>query len=77
MELSLTHDYTTPLPTNDNLPVEIVPDPDVNEDSILEPDVQGSAIVCPESEIATSTQQSRRGRIIRAPKAHADYLPFE
>ena len=77
VELSLTHEYTIPLPTADNLPVEIAPEPDVNEDSILEPDVQGSTMVCPESEIASSTQQSRRGRIIRAPKAHEDYLPFE
>ena len=77
VELSLTHEYTVPLPTADNLSEEIVPVPDVYEDSILEPDVQGSAMVCPESEIASTIQQSRRGRIIRAPKAHADYLPFE
>ena len=76
VELSLTHEYTKPLATHYNLPVEIVTDLDVFEDRILEPDVQGSAIVCLESEIATSTQQSRWGRIIRAPKAHADYLPF-
>ena len=57
--------------------MKIAPDPDVSEDSIVEPDVQGPAIVIPESEIASLTQQSRRGRIIRPPKAHADYLPFE
>ena len=77
VELSLTHDYTVPQPIANDLSEEVVPVPDVNEDSILEPDVQDSAIVCPESEIASTLQQSRRGRIIRAPKAHADYLPFD
>ena len=77
MELNLTHEYTIPLPNNDTLPEEIAPDPDVSEDSIIEPDVQGPAIASPESEIASLTQLSRRGRVIRPPKAHADYLPFE
>ena len=72
-----THEYTISLPTNDTLLEEFAPAQDVNEDSIVEPDVQGSATVSPESETASLTQQSRRGRIIRPPKAHADYLPFE
>ena len=77
VELNLTHEYTIPLPTGDTLLEEFAPDPDVSEDSIVEPDVQGSATVSPESETASLTQQSRRGRIIRPPKANADYLPFE
>ena len=77
VELILTHEYTIPLAPIDNLPVEIAPDPDVSEDSIIEPDVQGSAIVSTESDSASPIPQSRRGRPIRPPKAHADFLPFE
>ena len=77
VELNLTHEYAVSLPNNDTLLEEFAPAQDVNEDSIVEPDVQGSATVSPESETASSPQQSRRGRIIRPPKAHADYLPFE
>ena len=46
VELSLTHEYKTPLPSVDNLPVESAPNPDVNNevnnDAIIEPDLQGS-----------------------------------
>ena len=47
VELSLTHEYTIPITSVDNLPVEIAPDPDVSEDIIVEPDMQGPAIVSP------------------------------
>ena len=77
VELSLTHEYTIPITSVDNLPMEIAPDPDVSEDSVIEPDMQGSAIVSPKSDSASPMLQSQRGRIIRPPKAHADFLPFE
>ena len=77
VELSLTHKCTIPKTSIDNLHVETTPDLDVSEDSVVEPDVQDPAIVSPKSDSASPMLQSRRGRIIRAPRAHADYLPFE
>ena len=77
MELSLTHEYTVPLPPLDSLPEEIAPAPDVMEDSVFESDVQGSVIASPESDSIPQVLRNRRGRIIKPPRAHADFLPFE
>ena len=100
MELSLTHEYRIPLPSVDNLPVESAPDPDVNNeevinDTIIEPDLQGSenirikadGLIIVANDASPSDfnepssvppiQLSRRGRHIKPPKAHADFLPFE
>ena len=76
VELSITHEGTTPKISIDNPHVETNPDLDVCEDSVVEPDVQDPVVVSPKSDSASSVLQSRRGRIIRAPKAHADFLPF-
>ena len=77
VELSLTHQYTVPLPSVDNPPVEISPDPDVREDSAFESEVQDSVIASTESDSAPQVLRNRRGRVIRPPRVHADFLPFE
>ena len=77
MELSLTHIHTIHLASVDNLPVEIAPDPDVREDSAFESEVQDSVIASTESDSAPQLLRNRRGRVIRPPRAHADFLPFE
>ena len=77
MELSLTHQYTVPIPSVDSPPMEIAPGPDVREDSVFDTDVQDSVIVDTESDSAPAVMRNRRGRVIRPPRAHADFLPFE
>ena len=76
MELSLTHEYTVPLPPLDSLPEEIAPAPDVTEDSVFESDVQGSVIASSESDSIPQVLRNQRGRIIKPPRAHVDFLPF-
>ena len=77
MELSLTHQYTVPIPSVDSPPMEIAPGPDVREDSVFDTDVQDSVIASTESDSAPQLLRNRRGRVIRPPRAHADFLPFE
>ena len=77
VELSLTHQYAVPIPSKDSPPMEIVPGTDVREDSVFDTDVQDSVIVDTESDSAPAVLRNRRGRVIRPPRAHADFLPFE
>ena len=44
----------------DNLPVKSAPDLDVSEDSIIEPDLQDSAIVSKESDSASPIPMARQ-----------------
>ena len=71
VELSLTYDYKIPL-----APMKNAPDTDISEDSIIEPDMQGSAIVSTESDSASPVLISRRGRHIRPPKQDDRYFKF-